>query len=66
MSEPEITPSDLKFRCERGMRCVPLRRGASVTHGFFAVQINKQLPASIAIYNPGTQRLAFKVRSQLS
>jgi len=41
MSEPEITPSDLKFR----------------------FQINKQLPASIAIYNPGSQRLAFKVKT---
>lgn len=39
--EPEITPTDLKFR----------------------FQIAKQLPGSITIHNPGSERLAFKVKT---
>lgn len=41
MAEPEISPTDLKFR----------------------FQLNKQLPTSISIHNPGSDRVAFKVKT---
>lgn len=74
--QAEISPAELKFRCEdgwMGSACCWARQCPRwpafeqpliqlLLPSCLAVQLNKQLPAAITIFNPTGERLAFKVR----